>query len=65
MIKKVEVILFNNALPLDVTGPTTVFSTASKLLQAKNADCGYQLNYTGLETGQVILDGDFPMWGTK
>ena len=65
MIKKIEVILFNNALPLDVTGPTSVFSTASKLLQAKNVDCGYQLNYTGLDVGQVNLDGDLPMWVTK
>lgn len=61
MIKKVEVILFNNALPLDVTGPTTVLSTASKLLQAEGVECGYQLNYTGLDIGRVNLDGDFPM----
>lgn len=61
MHKKIEVVIFDGALPLDISGATAVFSAATALLQEAGLDGGYDFCYAAKELGTFSLDGNFPM----
>ncbi len=62
MKQAVEIILFTEALGLDVTGPLGVFSTATELLsrQGKQSE-GYEALFSATQPGTIVLDGGMPV----
>lgn len=59
MRKKIEVVVFEGALPLDISGAAAVFSTATKIFEKAGQNNGYEMHFTAKRTGSVILEGNF------
>ena len=55
-MKTVEIVLFDNANGLDITGPLEVFSVATKLFRRKEvSNKGYTVTFSGNKTGLTTL----------
>ena len=56
MKKKIDFIIYQNALGLDITGPLEVFNTASLIVQqGAGADAGYDIRFFGPARSKVRL----------
>jgi len=65
-MKTVEIVLFDNASGLDITGALEVFSIASKLFENKGVmNKGYVITFSGYKVGLVTLHSGLKLQAEK
>lgn len=63
MKKRIDFIVFQDALGLDITGPIEVFNTASYLLQKDTGnDAGYETRLYSTSAGRIRLSSGFEIY---